>query len=153
MKGIIPNKSKTKKQKLFENGQSYCPSCKKVKDIDCFNKDSRTVYGITIYCKECFKIDYKKNIIRNTDNYLKYEYNITLDEYNNLLKKQNDKCSICGKSSKENKKRLAIDHNHTTGKIRGLLCSSCNQGLGKFYDNVEFLENAIKYLQFNSSPK
>ena len=87
MKGIIPNKSKTKKQKLFENGQSYCPSCKKVKDIGCFNKDSRTVYGITIYCKECFKIDYKKNIIRNTDNYLKYEYNITLDEYNNLLKK------------------------------------------------------------------
>lgn len=141
-----PVEPQTKKQKLFKEGKSYCPSCKQIKSIDSFNKDRRTVYGITAYCKDCIKRKNEKNTIRNTNNYLKYQYGLTLEEYNNLSQKQNNQCRICNKSEKENKKRLAVDHNHTTGEIRGLLCSSCNQGLGKFYDSVQLLNNAIKYL-------
>lgn len=77
---------------------------------------------------------------------------ITLEQYNVRLAAQNGKCAICGnvetaldpKSGRV--RRLAIDHSHATGKIRGLLCSWCNHGLGKFRDNRSFLAKAIAYL-------
>jgi hypothetical protein len=67
---------------------------------------------------------------------------LTLIEYNKLIEKQNGKCAICGKITK-----LGVDHNHITGKIRGLLCPTCNSALGLFYDNKLILLNAIKYLE------
>ena len=63
------------------------------------------------------------------------------------LKDQEYKCAICGKTPKENKKRLAVDHNHNTEANRGLLCSNCNAGLGFLQDKKELLESAIKYLR------
>jgi len=75
-------------------------------------------------------------------------YGLTIEQYDDILKKQNYVCAICGKSEKNSSKSvLSIDHNHTTGKVRGLLCDSCNRGLGYFYDNVSFLNNAIDYLK------
>ncbi len=71
---------------------------------------------------------------------------ITLDIFNTLLEKQNNKCAICGKDIGEFSRAFAIDHNHITGEIRGLLCHNCNGGLGLFMDNVESLQNAINYL-------
>lgn len=73
---------------------------------------------------------------------LKTRYGITECQFNDLLKKQNGQCVIC----LEAKQRLHIDHCHKTGKIRGLLCGSCNRALGLFKDNTEFLIKAIKYL-------
>jgi hypothetical protein len=67
------------------------------------------------------------------------------DIYTPLLQAQNGKCSICG--SFPNGKRLSIDHNHSTGKIRGLLCSHCNLALGLFQDSVTNLSRAIGYLE------
>ena len=78
--------------------------------------------------------------------HLQKTYGINLDQYNELLKKQNGCCAICQRPSKELKKRLGIDHDHTTGKIRGLLCYECNYGLGYFKDNSSFLLRAIDYL-------
>ena len=52
---------------------------------------------------------------------------------------------ICGKDEK-----LVVDHDHKTGKVRGLLCNHCNRGLGHFRDNVKFLEDAVKYLMDHS---
>lgn len=67
------------------------------------------------------------------------------DIYVYLFDKQNGICAICG--SPPSDKRLAVDHCHTTGKIRGLLCSSCNCALGLFKDNTELLDRAAGYLK------
>lgn len=69
-----------------------------------------------------------------------------------MLKDQNSKCNICGKKeSRKNRyggvSRLSIDHNHKTKKVRSLLCSRCNAGLGFFNDDTQLLEKALKYLK------
>ena len=77
---------------------------------------------------------------------IKRVYGITLAEFEILLKKQNGGCALCGR--KQQKYRLAVDHDHKTRKVRGILCNHCNRGLGIFKDNVWLLHNAIKYLNF-----
>ncbi len=69
---------------------------------------------------------------------------VTRSQYEDMLKAQNGKCAICRRPPKES--RLHIDHNHGTLKIRGLLCYSCNIGLGFFKDTPVFLLNALEYL-------
>ena len=78
---------------------------------------------------------------------LKSKYGITLEEYNARLLKQDNKCAICGGINRSGK-RLAVDHCHVTGRVRGLLCSNCNNGLGLFQDNSEFLNKAAAYLKY-----
>jgi predicted Fe-S protein YdhL (DUF1289 family) len=68
------------------------------------------------------------------------------EEYETLLEKQNGVCAICGISAEELTKKLIVDHNHETLKVRGLLCWSCNSGLGFFKDNQAHLAMAIEYL-------
>ncbi len=75
---------------------------------------------------------------------LKARYNITLLKYEELLKEQNHKCKICGKELK-----LFVDHNHDSGKIRGLLCNNCNAGIGWFNEDVNILKLAVIYLEDN----
>lgn len=77
------------------------------------------------------------------------KYGITLEEYNSLLEKQDGGCAICGNKESGNKKRkvLYVDHDHNTGKVRGLLCHYCNFGLGNFRDNTDYLKRAIAYLE------
>jgi hypothetical protein len=76
---------------------------------------------------------------------LKRKYGIGIDQYNILLEIQNNTCYICGKSEVLNKS-LAVDHNHETGKVRGLLCYRCNTALGFVEEKVEILQNMINYL-------
>jgi len=78
-------------------------------------------------------------------------YGINPIEYRQMLKKQDGKCAICGRpdSGDNQANRFYVDHDHKTGKVRGLLCSQCNMGLGKFFDNTEYLKNAITYLEEN----
>ena len=70
---------------------------------------------------------------------------VTLKEYDRMLAKQGGVCAICGEPPA--KIRLAVDHCHTTGKVRGLLCLRCNMGLGYFTDDPAKLEAAIEYLK------
>lgn len=77
---------------------------------------------------------------------LKLSFGITLDDYNNLLKKQDYKCAICKTTEPLGKGNFHIDHCHKSEKIRGLLCHHCNVGLGHFKDNIDLLNIAIKYL-------
>jgi hypothetical protein len=76
-------------------------------------------------------------------------YNITQEQYNELFYKQNGNCAICGKNQSELKKVLSVDHNHITGKVRGLLCSKCNFGIGNLNDDINMLTQAIIYLKNN----
>jgi len=74
---------------------------------------------------------------------------LSLEEYKNLVLKQKDLCAICGKQEKN--KSLAIDHDHTTGKTRGLLCQKCNRALGGFCDDIQVVKNALTYLKNHKS--
>lgn len=75
-------------------------------------------------------------------------YGITLEDYNEKLIEQNNKCKICNQENTFDRYGvLAVDHDHSTGKIRGLLCYKCNVGLGNFNDNKQLLEKAINYLK------
>jgi len=75
----------------------------------------------------------------------------TIEEYEALILEQDNYCAICHQPEKQilngKIKRLAIDHCHTTGKVRGLLCQRCNTGIGRFDDNVVLLKQAIQYLE------
>jgi len=64
-----------------------------------------------------------------------------------LLEEQNYSCAICGIQEEELTKKLAVDHNHETNIVRGLLCNGCNLGLGQFKDSVVLLSFAIEYLE------
>ena len=86
----------------------------------------------------------EKRYLTNRKSDLK-KYGITIVEYELMEKKQNCRCAICGK--KQSGKKLAVDHCHKTGRVRGLLCGNCNSGIGKLNDDVEILKKALKYLQ------
>lgn len=74
---------------------------------------------------------------------MKRKYGLSKEDYNTLLLSQGGCCAICGAETDNN---LFVDHNHSSGKVRGLLCRACNTGLGNFSDNEYFLFSAIKYL-------
>lgn len=86
----------------------------------------------------------KKYPDRTRTTNLKTKYGINKDEYDEKLKEQDFKCAICKKGVSNNRRAFCVDHNHTTGKIRGLLCDGCNRGLG-YYEI--WLKEYIKYLE------
>lgn len=136
----IKNKEKriSKKEKL-PNNTKRCTKCKEVKDIEEFIKHtSKYRYP---RCKKCRNEDSREYLF-------KVKYGITITGFEEMLKAQKYKCKICGSKKSINSRSdlLCVDHCHTTGKIRGILCNSCNVGLGKFKDNKELLNNAIQYL-------
>lgn len=89
----------------------------------------------------------------------KTKYKMSVDEYNSMLETQNNVCAVCQKPETTKGHRtgllrnLSIDHCHTTGKIRGLLCTNCNHVLGKFNDDEELFKRAINYLKGELSYK
>ena len=89
----------------------------------------------------------RKNCARCTN--LKRHYNITFAEYNILLESQNYRCAICRRTdnSTARTKNFCVDHCHETGRVRGLLCNSCNRAIGLLGDNINTLSNAIDYLK------
>lgn len=85
--------------------------------------------------------DYKRDVL------LQREYGITLDDYNKKFIEQDGCCAICKTPQTELKKLLFVDHCHNTGNVRGLLCNTCNGGIGLLKDSIEILKQAINYLE------
>lgn len=87
------------------------------------------------------------------NNRLKYTYGISIEDFEKLSEKQNHLCAICGNPQIQNKRHnnektpLAVDHCHSTNKIRELLCSNCNGALGLFKDNITVMNKAIEYIK------
>ena len=85
--------------------------------------------------------------------HLKKRYGITIEQYNEMLAEQNGCCAICEKPEANEiggkTTSLAVDHDHTTGKIRALLCSNCNRGLGLFNDDAALLAKAQSYVLYH----
>lgn len=93
----------------------------------------------------------KKLWISKRHYYLMRNFGISEKTYDEMLEKQNHSCAICGskESGDTRTSRLSVDHCHEKGHVRGLLCSSCNKGIGLLKDSKEILESAIRYLKKN----
>ena len=83
---------------------------------------------------------------------LKTKYGLSITEFDNLLLSQDNRCAICKEPlDLQNPKNVNIDHNHLTGKVRGILCLKCNVAIGLLRDNPEYVYNAYKYLKERDS--
>ena len=120
-----------------------CPTCKVSKTLDGFYKNRSRHDGVEPYCIPCSKARIRADKPKAQHRALMRNYGIGLKDYNKMSLEQGHVCYICGFKPKEN---LAVDHCHTSGKVRGLLCKPCNMGLGNFRDDVHALQAAIAYL-------
>lgn len=153
---------------LLVDGNKTCTGCSETKTIDNFRPDSRSRGGYMTRCRACInkarRANRAANLERhrevNRNHYAKWKekyraknlmalYGITVAEYEALLEKQNGLCAICHKppTGKHNGARLNVDHDHETGRIRGLLCYHCNNGLGRFSDDPVVLRRAADYVE------
>jgi hypothetical protein len=144
--------------KATKSQYKWCVSCRTWKTRNNFYAASKSTDGLHAFCLECHQISqdkyYSKNPMKATERHFKRTYGISLEEYDSLLEKQGGVCAICHQPEEmmqnntlKKPKRLAVDHCHTTGMVRGLLCTKCNQGLGNFRDDTGFMTQAISYLE------
>lgn len=99
-------------------------------------------------CKKCCKARALEATPRRQELYFLRKYNLTLLEYDKMLARQAGRCAVCQSKKPGGRSGLfAVDHDHETGKIRGLLCNKCNTGLGLFDDDPDSLVNASTYLR------
>ncbi len=138
-----------------------CSLCKEELPIEAFKLRvlSKPEQGHKSACHLC-ALKRRRDIYHETkfpdsqrERNLKKDFGISVSDYEEMLAKQNYSCKICGVSAEEEKlrtsKRLAVDHCHTTGRVRGLLCRKCNTGLGNFNDDISLLCKSINYLKEN----
>lgn len=108
----------------------------RIKTLNERHKVTRKAY----YSDPEIKLKYRRRMIEKS-------FGIPYSEYEAMYEKQGGKCAIClGEEPCARNDHLAIDHCHESGKVRGLLCSSCNRALGLFKDSIEILESAKRYL-------
>lgn len=143
-----------------------CNRCNEVKPLEAFAKAPSSIDGLNTFCKQCVKNYWNKWYSNSTDDkrasnnltnkdWVKTEkgqqslfrkrlkrYNLSESEFFSMVEACNGKCGICMDRDFE-----AIDHDHETGQVRGLLCKQCNMALGGFRDSIESLEAAITYLK------
>ena len=136
-------------------GTKYCKSCDTTKPIDDFYLRNKTSMVRHSTCKECDKKRVKENhdpvVYRNAE--LQRRYGITQQDYEVMIAEQNNQCAICNATEpggRHNRGYFVVDHCHTTGKVRKLLCNNCNTALGLVGDNVDTLHKMINYLGINS---
>lgn len=122
-----------------DNPQNVCKDCYRERNKKWVNKNPEKVKS---YAKKWNE----KNPNHTHKHKLKYRYGLTLEDYNKKLLEQDGVCAICNRPETI-RKNLCVDHNHSTGQIRGLLCDSCNKSLGGFNDSEKTLLDAINYLK------
>jgi ribosomal protein L34E len=128
------------KHKRIRNGMATCNRCGDRQTVDKFPQRS---YG-TYRCSKCLRAV--------ADEHQLARQGSSTEEYRTLFAAQDGKCAICGalhghRSQYDRVCRFAVDHDHRTDKVRGLLCNNCNRGLGHFKDSIENLESALRYLK------
>lgn len=134
-----PQTESTAHPEKYPQGWFREKSCKECGDL------FKPIAPSNLYCSdECCDIGHQRNWLRKN-------YNITLEFYQELFNSQQGKCKICGSEgfavATNQRQLVVIDHCHKSGVVRGLLCHNCNRGLGLFKDNVDNLKNAIWYLE------
>ncbi len=145
-----------------------CTKCKVDQPVSSYHKKKNGLFGVKAVCKTCtvkeqshyynIPANKEKRLKRQaSDEYQLYirefrlekQYGITLEQYDQILAAQNGGCAICSTTvpGGSGGRYFAVDHNHLTGKVRQLLCSSCNTALGYVKDNINTLEKMIDYLK------
>jgi len=122
-----------------------CSKCGETKNVVDFRVNKITASGQKRYRGECKACNSKYS----WEVKLEKVFNITPEYYYELLQLQNNCCAICDIKMEETNKRLIVDHDHETGLVRGLLCDSCNLGIGKLKDSEELLMKAVNYIEKN----
>jgi len=136
--------------------EKKCNRCGEVKLASLFYRHKRMKDGLFGHCIECHKSYGKKWETENKEkrkathirSHLMRTYGVSVEEYDQLRLEQNYCCKICGKHEDDVQHgRLCVDHCHTTGAVRGLLCKKCNSAIGLLGDDTAILSAAIEYLQ------
>jgi GTP cyclohydrolase FolE2 len=130
--------------------EKQCSRCKEIKSVSEFSKDKQHHTGYKSACKVCAKGDWIRWRTENLESARKKDrkyhyirtYNLSEEQAQQLVENRVGICSICGETQP-----LVVDHCHVTGKVRGLICPSCNSLLGYSKDNVKTLTQAITYLR------
>ncbi len=126
------------------NSDRICPTCRKLKKLSDFSKDSRKRLGRRFQCKVCHRQSDRRC-------FMKRRYGISLESYEEMFRAQDGRCAACKQRETAKQKGrimlLGVDHDHTTGKIRGLLCNRCNRVLGLFRDNPDVIKRALDYVR------
>lgn len=125
----------------------HCNKCDTTRPLSDFHKKKDRKDGHSSTCKYCVNNrvrEYDPEYNRNVK--LLRAYGITTAEYEALLKSQNGVCAICKRNVPHKGDSMCVDHDHSTGAVRGILCSNCNRAIGLLEDNVAFLQSAINYL-------
>lgn len=138
-------------KKAFDHARFKYLKCKCVCGKEVTIREDKFLRGAVKSCGCTHIMNPNKKSVQKRNHSLKQNHNLSSMEYEKMLEAQNNKCLICGTTESKTLLHpwLCVDHCHQTGKIRGLLCSKCNAGLGYFEDNTEFLQNAIEYLKKN----
>lgn len=135
-----------------------CTRCKLEKPLGDFHLRSKKEPWLKSACKECHRERARgywrekplpKEVQRERN--LQRSFGLSIKDYYNLLEKQGSRCAICEIDTCESGRNFAVDHDHVTGKIRGLLCKLCNTALGQFKDNQTVLLKAVEYLKRNEN--
>ena len=128
-----------------------CPTCKELKPLDEFPRNRSTKDGRAAYCKPCHNQRMREIAERlyggNASFNRMRRYGISSSDVEEMVRRQGGVCAICGAEAPRH-----VDHDHKTGQIRGILCFSCNRGLGKVEDDVEVLRGALRYLGGGTAP-
>jgi hypothetical protein len=137
--------------------EKMCSICGQRKPLAAFHKSPVCLYGVESYCKAC-KAEKRRTYntlypqrVRDSD--LKGMYGITVEEYQQMLAQQDGLCAICGVGSEDGAEPLVVDHNHTTGSVRGLLCALCNALVGYAREDIAILARAAAYLYEEQHPE
>lgn len=136
--------------KLYSDLYRTCMTCGVEKQITEFYMRDKKTGRRHSACKECdkarVKARHQANPERTRNNDLKRNYGITLQEHQEMYENQNGRCAICQKEGDGKWKKLCVDHDHETGKVRQLLCRRCNMILGQAYDDSSLFSEMILYL-------
>ena len=140
---------------MITNNLKRCFYCKEEKAIESFTRSNYSVDGLQSGCRPCkatiqreLRKKYpEKAYATGLKSDLKRKYGLTENDYNRMFQIQGGKCAICGTHQASLKSKLCVDHNHTTGKVRALLCAGCNTSLGHYEKRKELCEEYLrKYL-------
>lgn len=126
---------------------SICVNCHKQYKKELHSRDSEARNRQLARSKKYRELNPIKNKLSITNATLKKKYGITLEEYNLMLNRQNNKCAVC--STSPTSQRLHVDHDHATGEVRGLLCQACNVSIGKMKESPELLRKLALYIERN----
>ena len=116
-------------------GHKFCPKCREIKPLDAFHRAPRQAGGRSSYCGAC-------KYARDNETRFRKVYGISTSDRDDMIEAQGGLCGLCCSAP-----AVHVDHDHTTGQVRGVLCFSCNVAIGHLKDSADLMRRAIDYLE------